>query len=106
MFILGHSGAVCAAPFTTSKMGHRHISATILGIIWPPRSPDLTPLDFFLWGYVINTVYQDKINNLQHLKAHIRDAVATVAPNMPTLKLNEKVIHSENKMLIVSFVMM
>ena len=21
---------------------------------WPPRSPDLTPLDFFLWGYVKN----------------------------------------------------
>jgi hypothetical protein len=19
---------------------------------WPPRSPDLTPCDFFLWGYV------------------------------------------------------
>jgi len=19
---------------------------------WPPRSPDITPLDFFLWGYV------------------------------------------------------
>ncbi|GBO21828.1 hypothetical protein AVEN_72817-1, partial [Araneus ventricosus] len=18
---------------------------------WPPRSPDLTPMDFFLWGY-------------------------------------------------------
>jgi hypothetical protein len=26
---------------------------------WPPTSPYLTPLDFFLWGYVIN--------DLQHL---------------------------------------
>jgi hypothetical protein len=34
----------------------------------PPRSPDLTPLDFFLWGYVKNTVYQVKINDLQHQK--------------------------------------
>ena len=24
---------------------------------WPPRSPDITPLDFFLWGYVKNDVY-------------------------------------------------
>ena len=23
----------------------------------PPRSPDLTPLDFFLWGYLKNQVY-------------------------------------------------
>jgi hypothetical protein len=34
-------------------------------IAWPPRSPDLTPLDFLLWGYVKNTVYQVKINGLQ-----------------------------------------
>ncbi|KAJ8870126.1 hypothetical protein PR048_029138 [Dryococelus australis] len=26
-------------------------------IPWPPRSPDLTPLDFFFWGYVKNIVY-------------------------------------------------
>ena len=26
---------------------------------WPPRSCDLIPLDFFLWGYVKNKVYAD-----------------------------------------------
>jgi hypothetical protein len=35
-----------------------------------------------LWGYVKNVVYQVKINDLQHLKARIRDAVAMVTPNM------------------------
>jgi hypothetical protein len=24
---------------------------------WPPRSPDLTPSDFFLWGYIKDHVY-------------------------------------------------
>ena len=24
---------------------------------WPPRSPDLTPRDFFLWGYVKDHVF-------------------------------------------------
>jgi hypothetical protein len=24
---------------------------------WPPRSPDITPLDFFLWGYVKSNVF-------------------------------------------------
>ena len=59
-----------------------------------------------MWGYVKNIVYQVKINELQHLKARIRDAVATVTPNMlqawifvvpprePTFKFTEKVIHS------------
>ncbi|GFX11387.1 putative transposable element [Trichonephila clavipes] len=26
----------------------------------PPRSSDLTPLDYFLWGYVKSLVYADK----------------------------------------------
>jgi hypothetical protein len=24
---------------------------------WPPRSPDLTPLDFYFWGYIKDKVY-------------------------------------------------
>ena len=27
---------------------------------WPPRSPDITPCDFFLWGYVKSKVYKTK----------------------------------------------
>ncbi|GFV92715.1 hypothetical protein TNCV_1375651 [Trichonephila clavipes] len=27
---------------------------------WPPTSCDLTPLDYFLWGYVKSLVYADK----------------------------------------------
>ncbi|GFW86069.1 putative DD41D transposase [Trichonephila clavipes] len=26
---------------------------------WPPRSCDLTPLDYFLWGYVKSLIYAD-----------------------------------------------
>jgi hypothetical protein len=90
---------------SSNKMGRRHISDTMLGttltdrwlrwlgrgglIAWPPRSPHLTQLDLFLWGYVKNTVYQVKINDLQHLKARIRDSVATVTPNMLQATWNE-----------------
>ena len=49
---------------------------------WPARSPDLTPLDFFLWGYVKNLVYQVKIRDVNHLKARITDAIGTVTPAM------------------------
>jgi hypothetical protein len=41
-------------------------------------------VEFFLWGYV-----KVKINDLQHLKAHIMDAVAMVTPNMLQVKWNE-----------------
>ncbi|GFX48299.1 hypothetical protein TNCV_4612991 [Trichonephila clavipes] len=33
---------------------------------WPPRSCDLTPLDYFLWGYVKSLVYADKPQTLDH----------------------------------------
>jgi hypothetical protein len=52
-------------------------------------SPDLTPLDFFLRGYVKNTVCQVKINDIQHLKARIRDAVATVPTHTLQAPWNE-----------------
>ncbi|GFW70872.1 oxidative stress-induced growth inhibitor 1 [Trichonephila clavipes] len=39
---------------------------------WPPRSCDLTPLDYFLWGYVKALVYADKPQTLGHLEDNIR----------------------------------
>ena len=27
-------------------------------LLWPPRSPDLTPCDVFLWGYVKDNAYK------------------------------------------------
>lgn len=52
--------------------------------MWPPRSPDLTPLDFYLWGRVRNLLYhtpvttkedcigrfRNIINNLSHEEVH------------------------------------
>ncbi|GFV84063.1 uncharacterized protein TNCV_3037251 [Trichonephila clavipes] len=35
---------------------------------WPPRSCDLTPLDYFLWGYVKSLVYADKPQTFEFLK--------------------------------------
>ena len=33
---------------------------------WPPTSPDLTPCDFFLWGFVKDTVFVPPVHaNLQ-----------------------------------------
>jgi len=46
-------------------------------ILWPPRSPDLIPLDFFLWGYIKNIVYAEEIRNIQHLQEMITSAIET-----------------------------
>ncbi|GFY03967.1 putative transposable element [Trichonephila clavipes] len=49
---------------------------------WPPRSCDLTPLDYFLWGYVKSLVYADKPQTLDHLKDNIRRVIADMRPQM------------------------
>jgi hypothetical protein len=45
---------------------------------YPPRSPDLTPLDFFLWDAVRNAVYSSKPRTLQDLKREIEIARSAV----------------------------
>lgn len=40
-------------------------------IEWPPRSPDLTPLDFFLWGHLKSVVYKTPVADIQDLKDRI-----------------------------------
>lgn len=46
---------------------------------WPPRSCDLTPLDFFLWGYVKSLVYVNKPANLDELRINIEKAIAEIS---------------------------
>ncbi|GFS83264.1 uncharacterized protein TNCV_600141 [Trichonephila clavipes] len=49
---------------------------------WPPRSCDLTPLDYFLWGYVKSLVYADKLQTLDHLEDNICRVIADIRPQM------------------------
>ncbi|GFT11600.1 DUF4817 domain-containing protein [Trichonephila clavipes] len=49
---------------------------------WPPRSCDLTPLDYFLWGYVKSLVYADKPQTPDHLEDNIRRVIADIRPQM------------------------
>ena len=48
-------------------------------IPWPPRSPDLTPLDFFsFWGFIKTDVYERHVENLNRLKCRMLTAVRMV----------------------------
>lgn len=49
---------------------------------WPPRSPDLTPLDFFFWGYLKDRVYVQKPDNLADLEAKIRQEIRNIGPEI------------------------
>ncbi|GFU31485.1 transposable element Tc3 transposase [Trichonephila clavipes] len=49
---------------------------------WPPRSCDLSTLDYFLWGYVKSLVYADKPQTLDHMEDNISRVIADIWPQM------------------------
>ena len=71
--------------FVTDVLNERFTDAWIGRggpIRWPPRSPDHSPLDVFLWRYIKNIVYAEKIRNIQQLQERITSAVETVTRDM------------------------
>ncbi|GFX25149.1 putative DD41D transposase [Trichonephila clavipes] len=80
------NGATCHTAHATIDLlkdtfGDRLISR-FGPVNWPPRSCDLTPLDYFLWGYVKSLVYADKPQTLYHLEDNIRRVIADIRPQM------------------------
>ncbi|GBM93998.1 hypothetical protein AVEN_219767-1 [Araneus ventricosus] len=58
-------------------------------LAWPPRSPDLTQLDFFLWGYVKDKVFASKITDITQLKTRIIEVIENTSQSMLTSAWNE-----------------
>ncbi|GBM10245.1 hypothetical protein AVEN_177507-2-1, partial [Araneus ventricosus] len=67
---------------------------------WPPHSPDLNPLDFFLWGCIKQRVYATPPPTLQELRNRITDACASVSPAM--LYIGQLEVQSRVQMCIVA----
>jgi hypothetical protein len=47
---------------------------------WPARSPDLTPMDFSIWGHLKDLVYVNTPINVEDLKTRIRLACNKITP--------------------------
>jgi hypothetical protein len=45
---------------------------------WPPRSPGLTPIDFFLWGHINALSYTSPLDSEKDLLARIFESAATI----------------------------
>ena len=79
-------GATCHTAAETinllaQKFGNRIISRRG-NINWPPRSCDLTPLDFFLWGYLKQKVYVNNPQTIDDLKENISDCIQAIQPQL------------------------
>ena len=47
-------------------------------VVWPPRSCDLTPLYYYLWGAVKDKCYAAKLEIIDALKDNIREAICEI----------------------------
>ena len=60
-------------------------------LLWTPRSPDITPCNFFLWGYVKDRVFVPTLQrDLADLKARIIAAVKNIDALMLTRVWQER----------------
>ena len=59
-------------------------------LVWPPRSPDATPCDFFPWVYVKDQVYVPPLPaSIPELTVRIRTAIETITADMLKTVWNE-----------------
>lgn len=61
-------------------------------IDWPPRSPDLTAPDYFLWGYLKDKVYINQPKTITQLKDNISEQIAMIS-----IELCQKVMQNSIK---------
>jgi hypothetical protein len=47
--------------------------------LWPPRSPDLTPRDYILWGYLKQAVHSSRLQTIEYLKQNIEVAISNIS---------------------------
>ncbi len=45
---------------------------------WPPCNPNLSPNDYFLWGYMKDRVFMDSPASIPELKVKIQEVIAGV----------------------------
>lgn len=89
--IYQHDG--CPAHFRTSvrEWLNQHFPNRWIGrggpIPWPARSPDLTPVDYYVWGHLKSIVYDGSsspVPSIEELKRRIISAVEQVRVNLTT----------------------
>jgi hypothetical protein len=66
---------------------------------WPPRSPDLTPCDFFLWGFLKQLVYRKRFETIEELKVEITRCAEMISPAMLEATFTRGLIERTNMCL-------
>ena len=87
------SAACDSARYSTSSQTRFYIS---------PRSPDLSPCDFFLRGYVKELVFVPPLPaNIEEMKQRITAALETVTKDMLQRVWHELECHAESQAALI-----
>ncbi|KAJ4433615.1 hypothetical protein ANN_15925 [Periplaneta americana] len=70
----------------------RQVDRSQMSNFWPPRSPDLTLLDFFFWGLIKDRLYATNPRTIPELLELTERIIQMVTPNMLT-RVHEDLIH-------------
>ena len=62
---------LCVQQFLWKHFINDRVISRAFPTIWPPRSPDLNPCDFWIWEYLKNLVYRGSLVILEDLKDSI-----------------------------------
>ena len=60
----------------------QHVIYSFGAVSWPPRSPDLSNCDSFLWVYLKCRVYTNRPRTIEELKLSIPQGIAAVPQKM------------------------
>lgn len=58
-------------------------------VLWPPRSPDIKPLEFFLWVHIKDSVYKTLVACLDKMKLRIVATEIVTLQRLRTLETEE-----------------
>lgn len=64
-------------------------------IVWPPRSPDLNPLDYYLWRYFKEVFYETTHNSERLLGPKLNPVVERVENYRLDIKESIKKFYSQ-----------
>ena len=75
-------GATAHTAAASIGLLERHFKQRIISkngpVNWPPRSPDLTAPDFFLWDYVKSQIYGTPTGTVKALKQRISECIRSI----------------------------
>ena len=67
---------------------------------WPPRSPDLTPCDFFMWGYLKDKVFSTPPRSVDEYRQTIVNEFNALKEQPAVIRRAERHTHKQTLLCV------